>query len=92
MNEVKFIMLVKKLEEVAEHFDDFYEFIDKWVEKNHSDRETAHLTGIAGFRQDGIEYNWGRSGCSRGCCGYHTGEDLVTFDELLAFAQEQNNG
>ena len=91
MNELKFIMLAKKFEEFSEFFSDFYQLLDKWVEKNHSDDQYAYITGIAGISNNKIEYTWERRGCSRGCCGYASDNDYVSFDQLLEFIQEQNN-
>lgn len=90
INEVKFIMLVKKSEEFADHFNNFYELVGEWVEKKHSDNEDAYITGISNISPDRIEYSWERRGCSRGCCGSVSGDDDVLFEDLLTFIQEEN--
>lgn len=91
IEEMKFIMLAKKFEEFAEYFNDFYELIDKWIAEKHSDNgETAYITGIAGLLNGTIEYSWECRGCSRGCCGYASGSNNVSFDQLLEFIQGMN--
>lgn len=91
MNELKFVMLAKKFEEFSEYFDDFYELLGTWTRNNHSDNEDAYLTGITGISNGKIDYSWERRGCSRGCCGYISGEDTISVDDLLQFIQEQND-
>lgn len=88
INEVRFIMLAKKLEDFSEYFEEFYELINKWAEKIHSENgETAYITGISGFYTDRVEYAWECAGCSRGCCGYRSGDTAVSYDQLLKFIQ-----
>lgn len=91
INELKYIMVINKLKKFSEYFDDLYELIDKWVEEKHSDNgETAYITGIGGFSGNNVEYSWACPGYSRGCCGYRSGEDKVSFDDLLTFIQGVN--
>lgn len=88
IDELRFVMVAKKLKEFSEYFDDLYELIDNIIERKHSvNGMTAHIIGINRFSDKNIEYSWGCDGCSRGCCGYITGEDEISYDDLLNFIQ-----
>jgi hypothetical protein len=87
MEEIRFLMLAKKLEDFSEFFEEFYELVGKWVVEKHSDNEEAYITGISGFRPNAVDYTWERRGCSRGCCGYASGDSYVMYEDLLKFIQ-----